>query len=177
MRREKYILVFVLLVLVVWWQFRSLGSSGMAANLLHQSAPVFVTETSSGERFDLNNILGKKFLLINFWATWCPPCQEEMPLLNRLQADAGLERLEILALMEDDATSAQAFQDLLTNFRKKIPVAITVLIDPDSKVANQYGTFRLPESYLVDKSGKVVEKFSGVLSDWDVKRIRKMVEE
>lgn len=176
--RQIFFMLF--LAVIVWWTLSSLpnGSAdgGQSSGLqVGQMIPDFVAYNLDGTKNDIKQKLGKKFMLINFWATWCPPCQEEMPLLNQLQAKLGLDKLEVLGFMEDDVDDIKGFAPVLAAFHKKIPVNITVLGDVDAAVVEKFGTHRLPESYLVDLSGKVVAKYVGALAESDVKKIEKMV--
>lgn len=171
----KHILIFVILVLTVWWQLHTLQNGNASGPLVGKSMPLFVVQDMSGARFDVRQNLGKKVILLNFWATWCPPCREEMPVLNQLQKELGTEKFVVLGLMEDDASDLAGYRSILGNFKKTIPVEIGVLADQDSAIANKFGTFKLPESYLVDLSGKVIARYEGSLSDWDVKKIRDQV--
>lgn len=173
--KPKHVILAALITLFIWWQLALLPGGGAKGSLVGKSIPLFVAKNLDGSRFDVQQKLGKKILLVNFWATWCPPCRDEMPLLNRLQSEIGSEKFEILGLMEDDATDAAGFLKQLDSFSKKIPVGITVLADIDNAVAEKFGTFRLPESYLVDLSGKVLAKYEGALSERDVKKIKDQV--
>lgn len=172
----KNILLVLVVILALWWQWQGLQNGNASGGpLVGKALPLFVAQELNGERFDVQQLLGKKVMLINFWATWCPPCREELPLLNQLQKELGPEKFMILGLMEDDAGQISEYRSILQNFKNQIPVDITVLADQDSAVAEKFGTFKLPETYLVDLSGKVLAKYEGALSDWDVKKIRDQV--
>jgi thiol-disulfide isomerase/thioredoxin len=96
--------------------------------------------------------------LVHFWATWCPPCIQEIPMLQRLARDfAGQPDFTILMVAVSD--SSEKVRTFLG------PPADSVLFDPQWDVANRYGTDKLPETYLV-VNGTVVRKFVG-MTDWD----------
>lgn len=101
--------------------------------------------------------------LVHFWATWCPPCIDEIPALQRLSRDFGQhENFDIVMVaVQDDAKKAATFLGQGWDM---------VLFDPDWDVANRYGTDKLPETYLVVR-GEVVEKFVGQ-TDWDSPELR-----
>jgi thiol-disulfide isomerase/thioredoxin len=96
--------------------------------------------------------------LVHFWATWCPPCIPEVPMLQRLSRDlAGHSDFAILMVaVSDSSEKVRAFLG---------PGADMVLFDPQWEVAHRYGTQKLPETYLV-VNGKVVKRFVG-MTNWD----------
>jgi len=101
--------------------------------------------------------------LVHFWATWCPPCVQEEPSLQRLSRDfAGRKDFAIVMVaVSDTADKVKGFLG---------PGADMVLYDPSWEVANRYGTDKLPETYLVVR-GEVVQKFVGQ-TDWDSPALR-----
>ncbi len=99
-------------------------------------------------------------VLINFWATWCPPCVSEMPSLERLNQRMGGKNFKILAVSLDEGG-----WPAVDRFTKKIPLSMTILLDARGDVASEYGTSFLPESYLIDSQGVIVQKYSGS-RDW-----------
>lgn len=101
--------------------------------------------------------------LVHFWATWCPPCIDEIPALQRLSRDlAGQEGFAVVMVAVDDST------DKVTTFLG--PGWDMILFDPNWDVAKRYGTDKLPETYLVVR-GQVVDKFVGA-TNWDDPEIR-----
>lgn len=100
--------------------------------------------------------------LVHFWATWCAPCVEEIPALQRLTRDFQSEGFSVVMIAVDDQ------KDKVTTFLG--PGWDMVLFDPTWDVAHRYGTDKLPETYLVVR-GEVVEKFVGA-TDWDDPKIR-----
>ncbi len=105
--------------------------------------------------------------LVHFWATWCPPCLQEIPALARLRNDFA-DRPDFKVVMiavADDPAKVRAFLE---------PGASDwVLFDPSWDVAHRYGTTQIPETYLIDR-GKVVEKFVGA-TDWNDQAVRKRI--
>jgi len=115
-------------------------------------APDFTVTADSGKTFTVHNFNGK-LLLLNFWATWCAPCVEEVPSLNQLARQLGPQGLVVLGVSVDKDPNAYK------NFLQHFPVSFQTARDPDEKVNLKYGTIQFPESYLIDRDGKVVEKF------------------
>ena len=107
--------------------------------------------------------------LVHFWATWCPPCLEEIPALERLAADfADQPRFRVVLVAVDDSVSQ--VEGFLSPGR-----AATMLYDPEWAIARQFGTDMLPESHVV-VSGDIVESFVGA-TDWDDPAVRSRLEE
>lgn len=113
-------------------------------------APPFVGTTLTGESIHLSNYEGK-VVLLDFWASWCGPCREEMPFLIDLYDDYHEAGLDVLTINIDDHTeNAQAFLDELGE-----PVPFPVLFDPDKHVPALYEIEAMPTAVLIDKKGIV----------------------
>ena len=114
-------------------------------------APDFTIKADNGRTYTQADF-GGKLLILNFWATWCPPCREELPSLDALQRTLGSKGLVVLAVSVDK--DEKLYRDFLTVNK----VAITTARDPAQDINRQYGTVQFPESYIIDRNGKVVEK-------------------
>src|SRR5437879_8205101 len=104
------------------------------------SAPYFSIAADNGRTITTSNF-GGKLLVLNFWATWCPPCIEELPSLNQFQrrfADAGVVVLGI---------SVDKDEKLYRDFLAKARVSFLTARDPDNKINAEYGTLKFPETY------------------------------
>jgi cytochrome c biogenesis protein CcmG, thiol:disulfide interchange protein DsbE len=120
-----------------------------------QPVPSFSLTGLDGHAVDLATQRGK-VVILNFWATWCPPCVEEMPSLERLHRTLGPEGLVVISVSvdEDEAT--------LREFVTKHGVTFPVLRDPSRRVANDvYRTTGFPETFVIDAAGVLREKFIG----------------
>lgn len=115
-------------------------------------APGFSLRADDGKTITPRDF-GGKLLLVNFWASYCAPCVEEMPALNQLARDLGPKGLVVLAVSSDTEESPYK------QFLAKNPVSFMTVRDPGKKVQLDYGTILIPESYLIDSNGKVLEKF------------------
>jgi cytochrome c biogenesis protein CcmG/thiol:disulfide interchange protein DsbE len=118
-------------------------------------APNFTIATDSGMQISPRNF-GGKVLVLNFWATWCPPCVQEMPSLNefsKMMAGSGVVVLGV---------SVDRNQKLYQNMLKRFQVAFQTARDPDENINAMYGTYKFPESYIINRDGKVVQKFVGL---------------
>jgi len=142
-----------------------------------QIASNFVVKDFEGQEFSLQEVLGKKVILLNFWATWCPPCREEVPLLNELQKRFDKEKFVVLGLMEDDSDRLEDYQKAYNHFTEKIPIHFPVYVDEESRVANQFGTFLLPESYLIGLDGRIVHYQAGPIMKGDFQGYLQRIQE
>jgi thiol-disulfide isomerase/thioredoxin len=111
------------------------------------------------DHFDLNQIKGNYFIL-HFWAKWCEPCAEEIPHLVEFARQAQFEKpLKILAVSLDP--SLEESKKILPNQGADLPPNFILLLDAEHKFAESMGSYQYPETYLVDPSGQVIEKWVG----------------
>lgn len=96
-----------------------------------------------------------EIILLNFWATWCPPCRKEIPSMVKLHKKLSSQGLKIVAVSVDKN------RDDLENFVKEHQMPFMVLHDADSIAARQYGVFRFPETFLIDRQGRVRHRLVG----------------
>ena len=130
-------------------------------------APDFELPDAAGKRWSLAALRGRP-VLVSFWATWCPPCVEEMPSLQDLAVRLG-DRATILAVSVDENWEA---------IRKFFPsgTPLTVLLDPSRAAPGRFGTSQFPESFLVDPSGHVRHAFINQ-RDWSVPEAAACIED
>lgn len=115
-------------------------------------APDFTLEDLGGKTVSLSDSAGQ-VRLIDFWATWCAPCREEVPMLNELHGDYADRGLRILAISDEGA-------DLIQEFVDEYDVAYTNLVGT-TDLFEEYGALGLPTAYLVDQDGRIVDFFFG----------------
>jgi peroxiredoxin len=119
-------------------------------------APDFSLEALDGKTMRLSDLRGKAVLL-NFWATWCGPCKIEMPWFVDLQNQYASQGLQIVGVAMDDASKED-----ISKFAKDMGVNYPILIGKDS-VGDQYGGVpALPETFLIARDGKIVDKIIGL---------------
>jgi thiol-disulfide isomerase/thioredoxin len=97
--------------------------------------------------------------VLNFWATWCPPCIDEIPALNALQQKFPPDRVSVLAISID--TDAAAYQRFLKDYH----ILFTTARDPSSAIMHMYGTVKIPETYIINPEGYVARKIVSE-TDW-----------
>ena len=126
--------------------------------LSHNLTPVITATTASDfelqdmdeENKKLSDYKGK-VILLNFWATWCPPCVREMPSMERLYQQVGAENFKVIAVNQmEDIDQVFAFTGQL-----EVDPTFEILFDSNSLVSQQYGVRGLPTTYLIDKKGKI----------------------
>ena len=100
-----------------------------------------------------------QIVVLNFWATWCPPCIEELPSLMQMQRVMKARGVTVLAV------SVDADEDSYARFVKNHNVDLLTVRDPGQKSNNLYGTFKFPETYIIDRNGVMRRKFIGAV-DW-----------
>ena len=132
------------------------------------SAPDFSITTDNGRAITAASF-GGKLLVLNFWATWCPPCVEELPSLNEFANRFTKAGVVVLGISVD--SDEKIYRDFLARAR----VSFLTARDPDRKISADYGTFKYPESYIVDGKGKVLRKIISN-QDWMSDRVIKDVE-
>ncbi len=134
------------------------GLLGMAARppLVGSPAPEIVLKDLQGRDVKLSDLRGK-VVLVNFWATWCKPCKEEMPAMQASYDKLRDKGFFVLAVneLEDTARVAEHIRTHGHTFE--------VVMDHNNQVANMYGVVGLPASFLIDPQGMVRERISGSL--------------
>jgi cytochrome c biogenesis protein CcmG, thiol:disulfide interchange protein DsbE len=128
-----------------------------------QAAPDFTVPSFPSGQARFHDRRGR-VVLVNFWATWCPPCVEESPSLQKFSELMRNQGVEVLGISVDQDPAA------LQKFIDQFHLTFTIGRDPNQKLAHRYGTFQFPETYIVDRDGRVAEKIIGPI-DWQDPRI------
>jgi peroxiredoxin len=134
-----------------------------------QKAADFKLKDISGKEVLLSSFKGK-VVLLNFWATWCPPCKAELPAMSKLHERLKNRGFIVIAVSTDKRP------DEPKAYIADNPVAFTVLLDNDLKVSrNLYKAFMLPTTFLIDRKGIIVEKYFGE-QEWESPEMIKTIE-
>lgn len=157
MRRLALIIILLVLVGGAVYIYTNLPTT--ASVVAGEVAPDFKLEDMKGNLVALSDLRGK-VVLVNFWATWCPPCIEEMPSMERLnEVMAGSDFVMLAINTEKNGRS------VVPAFLKKTPYTFPILYDDKGIVQQRYGVYKFPESFIVRKDGTIAEKIIGPL-DW-----------
>jgi len=151
------------------------GASLAAAAPLTPSAPApdFTLRTLDGQKLRLGEQRGR-VVLVNFWATWCGPCRQEMPHLNKLYEKYKASGFVLLGVNVDDDTAQAA------GVATRLGVTFPVLPDADKRVSRQYDLSAMPSTVLIDRDGRVRYLHRGYQSGYENtydRQIRELLKE
>lgn len=156
-KTERYlrIAIFLLLAAFVFVVYDTLNEHVIVVG---DKAPDFNITSDSGKKITRSDF-GGRLLVLNFWATWCPPCIDELPSLDEFQRQLRSKGVVVVGVSVDKN------EKQYTDFLKKARVSFQTSRDPDAGISAEYGTFKYPETYVIDTSGKVIAKYIGP-KDW-----------
>jgi phosphatidylglycerol:prolipoprotein diacylglycerol transferase len=118
-------------------------------------APDFVAQDLQGQAVRLSALRGK-VALVNFWATWCPPCRMEMPSMEALSKKLAGEDFVLLAISEDDGGAP-----VVKKFAEDMKLTFPILVSPTGEIGRSYGISGYPETFVIDRQGHQVARFIG----------------
>jgi len=130
-------------------------------------APDFSLVDRQGKTWTLSELKGQ-VVFVNFWATWCPPCREEMPSMQRLYSRLPKDKFKMLAILNRDKPV------VADKFAAQLGITMPILDDQNNNVGPKYGLTGLPETFIVDKQGVLRQKFIGP-AQWDSPRFMQML--
>ncbi|MFP4198739.1 MAG: TlpA family protein disulfide reductase [Halanaerobium sp.] len=173
MKKKISILLITILVLgaLSVFYFQDSNSAVVQAEVGTESgmeAPDFTLKNTDDKEVDLSDYRGQKVFL-NFWASWCPPCREEMPDMQKLHEEYG-EEVVILAVNVGEGKSTAV------NFMKKNDLDFSVLLDTDKNTAQNYLVRGIPTSYFLNEDGIIEEKVVGAVSYEKMLELNKLEE-
>ncbi|WP_064093057.1 peroxiredoxin family protein [Rossellomorea aquimaris] len=133
-------------------------------------APDFKLTNLKGKDVSLSDYKGKKVIL-NFWATWCPPCKAEMPHMQKYyEKNAEKENVEILAV---NLTSQDEGERAVRQFVDGYKLTFPILLDEEGEIGEEYRAFTIPTTYMIDTKGEIQHKIVGPMNE---DMMKKMVE-
>jgi thiol-disulfide isomerase/thioredoxin len=163
----------LLVVAALWSQPAPRGDADNAdsfdvARVAPAPAPDFALAGLDGKTLRLAELRGR-VVFLNFWATWCPPCREEMPAMQALAGELEKQGLVVLAVnYEESAETAEAYA-------RETGLTLPILLDTDGAVARRYRVTGLPASFFVDRRGALVGSVLGI-RDWQGAAARRYIE-
>jgi len=145
-----FVLFFVLFFTRPQGQFRAIG--------LGEQVPSFTLRKDDGQVASLNDFRGQ-ILVLNFWASWCGPCIDELPSLKAFAARYADKGVVVVGVSLDE--DPDAYKEFLTKFQ----INFLNMRNPSRSVSDLYGTFKLPETYIISRDGHLLNKIIGP-TDW-----------
>ncbi|WNB91378.1 redoxin domain-containing protein [Bacillus sp. NEB1478] len=153
-------------------QAENKGTSNLKSGLKEGSiAPNFTLNTLDGKQISLKDYRGKKVIL-NFWATWCPPCKEEIPEMMRFYKEYHTKNVEILAVnLAFTETKPQKIKDFVRDYGMTFPIPL----DEKNTINKQFRAVSIPTSYFINEKGMVKSRHVGPMDyDFMKKEINEM---
>jgi len=178
---KKYLALVVLIGLVIWglYDVGTKSNSAVLPTKVGQDqqltvglekgnlAPDFELKSFDGKAMKLSGLRGKK-LILNMWATWCPPCRLEMPEMEKFYTDTKNEGIEILAV---NLTQAEKSRNDVPAFIKANGITFPVIMDENGDVAKLYNVSSIPATFVIDTQGVIREKVVGPMTYDSMKKM------
>ncbi len=177
---NKFRIIFALVILVI---LASFTVSAQERNVIKEAdllrnlklmpvaeslpAPYFSSVTPEGKKMSIDDLKGK-LVILNFWATWCPPCRLEMPSMEKIYKEFKGEGLEVVAM------NFMEGPEPINVFVKENDFTFTILLDRSGKIAESYGVRALPITFLIGRRGNILARSIGY-KDWHNKKTRKLI--
>jgi peroxiredoxin len=146
-----------------------LDNLSVVPEVARHSASDFEIEKLGGGKAGLADYKGK-LVLLNFWATWCIPCREEMPGMETLWQKYKEQGFVVLAVSVDEGSKSR-----IEKYSKMFNLSFPILLDPESEVSDLYKVSNMPTSFLIDGNGKVISRIVGT-EDWSSPAAVELVE-
>jgi peroxiredoxin len=164
MNRSFVPVIFVVVALAAVFGLQYLQSQSTAYD-----APDFTLPDLTGTTHSLSNYKGK-VVFLNFWATWCPPCRMEMPGMERLYRRLRDRDFVMLAVSADEEG-----KKAVAPFVEELGLTFPILLDPEGRLSPRYGVTGYPETFVIDREGKVVNHTIGP-AEWQSEEMARYFE-
>lgn len=148
-------LVPAVLILAIALGFAAVYYQTRLGRLSAHEAPDFALRDLAGREYRLADLRGK-IVFLNVWATWCPPCREEMPSMEQLHRRLAGSDFVMLAVSEDAGG-----KKVVEPFVRELGVTFPVLLDPEGVVPRRYGVTGYPETFIIDREGRIIQHLRG----------------
>ena len=159
-----FIPVLALLLVIGYQSVRKQQPESITAGLARGQrppAPAFSLPRFDGGTLALTSLRGQ-YVLVNFWASWCIPCRDEAPLLERASREYRDRGLVVVGV------NIQDLEPEARKFIAQFKISYPNVRDRDGRVSRAYGTTGVPESFFIDREGRVVRKFPGAAVEWRI---------
>lgn len=164
----KRIFVFIVSLLVLGSFTRITAQEKETLVKVGDEVPEFVVDMFDGQKINIKDLKGK-IVLINFWATWCPPCQEELKRVQKEIVDRFKGKDFVFLAISREETKEQ-----VKKFREKNGYTFPMGLDPERKIYSKFATATIPRNFIIDKKGKIVEIEIGYSEESFTKMIEKL---
>lgn len=163
----RTIILLLLLAAIVYTLYANFTKDKLLIKV-GSTAPDFVLETLDGKEVQLSDMRGKGVFL-NFWGTWCKPCEKEMPYMENEYQNFKDKGVEILAvnIAESDLS--------VTQFVNRHRLTFPILMDRKSEITELYNIGPIPTTFLIDKNGEIVKVITGSMTQETVREYMKMI--
>lgn len=174
MQRFLWPLVIVLVGGLFWWGLRRPDPTALPSVLVGKPAPAFTLrvlppyQAQWGQEITLAKLIGKQPILINFWASWCIPCRQEGPTLSAFWQQ-NRDKVLVLGINTQEKNLSDAL-DFIQQYNLGFPS-----VEDNGRMYINYGTYGVPETFLLDTSGKVLLRHVGPVSPADLEAMLKQV--
>ncbi len=158
----RTVILLILGAAVVYTLYANLTKDDRQKVAVGEMAPDFVLVDMEGNKHQLSDYKGQGVFL-NFWGTWCEPCEEEFPYINNQYHQFKGQGVQVLAVNINESELA------VNTFANRLQLDFPIVIDKDSQVMTAYNIGPLPATFLIDKDGKVVKYHTGQLTEELVK--------
>lgn len=160
MSRNKKVLLIIAAVWVVgsYVVFTGLSGTGKTVSMVDKPAPDFSIGLYSGDNVRLSDFIGKKPIVLNFWASWCPPCRDEAPAFSRVSTTYK-DRVEFIGIVTNDSQKkAEAFMD-------EFDITYENGQDMGNRISKKYNITGIPETFFIDIDGNITEHWIGPIDE------------
>lgn len=163
----RTVILFLLITAVVYTLYANFTKDKLPIKV-GSTAPDFALETLDGKKVQLSDMKGKGIFL-NFWGSWCKPCEKEMPYMENQYHFYKDKNIEILAVNIEES-------DLAVNqFVKRHNLTFPILMDRKSEVTKLYNIGPIPTTFLIDENGKILKIITGSMTEYDVKKYMELI--
>ncbi|MGJ7919937.1 thiol-disulfide oxidoreductase ResA [Neobacillus sp. LXY-4] len=172
MKKQRLMIrTFILLILgaaIAYTLYANFTKDDKQTVEIGKKAPDFALVDLNGEKHKLSDYKGQGVFL-NFWGTWCKPCEKEMPYINHQYQQFKDQGVQVLAVNVGESDLA------VKKFAERYQLDFPIVIDKDSEVMHAYGVNPLPITFLIDKDGNVVKTHTGELTEAMVKEFMEQI--
>jgi len=164
----RSIILLVLGAAVAYSLYSNLTKDNKQKVVVGDIAPDFSLVDMQGNKHRLSEYRGQGVFL-NFWGTWCPPCKKEMPYINNQYHQYKDNGVQVLSVDIQEPELA------VNQFADRLKLDFPIMIDKDKEVMSVYGVDPLPATFLIDKDGKVVQYYTGELTEYKIKEFMEKI--